>query len=316
MRNKTIDAFRGLIMILMALDHASYFLIDTHFYEGYDFITRYPSSLAFVTRWITHLCAPGFFFAMGYAAVHSYKKNQYRLLRRIALLLILQFTIINYAWNNNFIYVGVITSLALSLLLLYAWMPYVKKYGLFIGLILILFSHIIMNTSIVETNNMIVRLLFVPGPIGNFYVLYTILPWAGLACIGAYFAERKINYKLLSGISLILFLVFSRTFTNLEEAFILVKYPASLRFLTLTMSINFFLMHILSKIKIGFLENYGQVALIFYVLHLYVYKVIGQFIDSDSYLLLYGLWIISIFIMYPICRKLRKITMQAYAFFQ
>jgi len=316
MRNKTIDAFRGLIMILMALDHASYFLIDTHFYEGYDFITSYPNTLAFITRWVTHLCAPGFFFAMGYGAVHSYNKNKHRLLRRIILLLILQFTLINFAWNNDFIYVGVITSLALSLLLVYAWMPYVKKYGLFIGLILILFSHVIMHTSVVSSENIIVRLLFVPGSIGNFYVLYTLIPLAGLACIGGFFAEKKINYLLLSGISLILFLLFTRDYSSFQSIFTVVKYPASLRFISITMAINFFIMYLLNKRNIVFLEKYGQTALIFYVLHLYVYKLLGNYITSDSYLLLYSLWIISIIVMYPICRKLRKISMQAYALFK
>lgn len=53
-------------MILMALDHSSAMIARQHsseFWAGA--MTAYTSAFPFLTRWITHLCAPGFFFLMG-----------------------------------------------------------------------------------------------------------------------------------------------------------------------------------------------------------------------------------------------------------
>lgn len=62
----SFDALRGLIMIIMAIDHASALIARQHsseFWAGA--MTAYSSAFPFLTRWITHLCAPGFFFLMG-----------------------------------------------------------------------------------------------------------------------------------------------------------------------------------------------------------------------------------------------------------
>ncbi len=61
-----VDALRGLIMILMAIDHSSAFIARQHgseFWAGA--MSSYSSAFPFLTRWVTHLCAPGFFFLMG-----------------------------------------------------------------------------------------------------------------------------------------------------------------------------------------------------------------------------------------------------------
>ena len=129
-RNPTIDIFRGLIMIIMALDHASYFVINTHFYEGFDYIKPYNNNLAFITRWVTHLCAPGFFLVLGYGAYKSYQKSnlqKYKMLLRSLTLVLLQLTIINYIWDNNLRYFGVITALAFSLFVVTLMMPLIKN---------------------------------------------------------------------------------------------------------------------------------------------------------------------------------------------
>ncbi len=60
------DALRGLIMLLMALDHAAAFVAGHHTTEIWGLpIPQHPSALAFVTRLVSHLCAPGFFLLMG-----------------------------------------------------------------------------------------------------------------------------------------------------------------------------------------------------------------------------------------------------------
>jgi uncharacterized membrane protein len=55
-------------MVLMAIDHASFFIARVHPSENWAFgppYYAYASTAAFVTRWVTHLCAPGFFWLMG-----------------------------------------------------------------------------------------------------------------------------------------------------------------------------------------------------------------------------------------------------------
>lgn len=53
-------------MVLMAIDHASFFIARIHPAETWaSGSPYYATTIAFVTRWVTHLCAPGFFLLMG-----------------------------------------------------------------------------------------------------------------------------------------------------------------------------------------------------------------------------------------------------------
>ena len=69
-RVASLDAARGLIVVLMAIDHARGFVARNHPSEFWG--TALPDYqgdwLAFVTRLVTHLCAPGFMFLMGAGA--------------------------------------------------------------------------------------------------------------------------------------------------------------------------------------------------------------------------------------------------------
>ncbi len=66
-----LDALRGLLIILMALDHANYHIAQQHssgeYWGGY--YPAYENSFHFITRFVTHFCAPGFFFLMGVGMV-------------------------------------------------------------------------------------------------------------------------------------------------------------------------------------------------------------------------------------------------------
>ncbi len=297
MRNKTIDTFRGVIMIIMALDHASYFIINTHFYEGFDYISTYPSLLAFLVRWITHLCAPGFFLVLGYSLYNAYyKKKKHHLLLRGFFLVFLQLTVLNYVWKVEPIYIGVITILGLSIILLTIAMPLMKKYGLAIGLILIF-----LGQYIPVTDQFFIGLLFRPGLYGNIYVLYTLITWLGIASIGCYLGSlEKIPYKSLTVISLAIFIVFSLNKTNIKELLIIIKYPPTIRFISLTFTINFLLMHMIDKYHVHkkFLIAFGTEPLFFYVVHLYLYSLMGKIISASNYTTLFICYLISIPILY------------------
>src|ERR1700733_14534802 len=97
----SIDFTRGLIMIIMALDHVRDFM-------HVNAVTQSPTNLAtttpvlFFTRWITYLCAPVFVFLAGTSAYLSFKNkgniSQSRrfLLKRGLWLILLEFSVVNF----------------------------------------------------------------------------------------------------------------------------------------------------------------------------------------------------------------------------
>jgi uncharacterized membrane protein len=98
-RLNSIDIIRGAVMVLMAVDHVRVF-------SGVP--AGGPSVDVFLTRWITHFCAPAFVFLAGTGAFLHGQKLQSRaalsryLLTRGALLLMLELTVIRFSWTFNF----------------------------------------------------------------------------------------------------------------------------------------------------------------------------------------------------------------------
>ncbi|MDB0041068.1 heparan-alpha-glucosaminide N-acetyltransferase domain-containing protein, partial [Algibacter sp.] len=80
-RIQSIDILKGLVMILMALDHTrDYFHYDSFFFSPGD--PTQSNLPIFFTRWITHFCAPAFSFLAGISAFMISKRKTKKELSR------------------------------------------------------------------------------------------------------------------------------------------------------------------------------------------------------------------------------------------
>jgi uncharacterized membrane protein len=85
--------------------------------------------------------------------------------------------------------------------------------------------------------------------------------------------------------------------------FNLVKYPPSLTFLLLTLGVNWVLLAVLARLPAGWLRPftlYGRVPLFFYLTHLYLYGLMGKFVQTDIPGML-PYWLLGLLILAPLC---------------
>ncbi len=143
-----MDAFRGLIMIVMALDHVrDFFHFGAMVQDPLDLNTTYP--ILYFTRWITHFCAPNFVFLAGigaylYGEKRGKKALQSFLLSRGIWLILLEFTVITLGWffdpEYHFFAFQVIYVTGISMILLAIFLNF-KPVIIFLVALLILLLH-------------------------------------------------------------------------------------------------------------------------------------------------------------------------------
>lgn len=143
-RIQSVDILRGLVMIIMAIDHV-------RVYSG---IPAGGLTLGvFFTRWITHYCAPSFaFFAGTSAFLYYHKTGDYNglirfLITRGLLLVIFELTVVRYFWTFNFDYqaftiTGVLWMLGWCMVLLAAFVRLRPLTMAVIGVTMVLFQSI------------------------------------------------------------------------------------------------------------------------------------------------------------------------------
>ena len=292
-RIKSIDITRGLVMVIMALDHVRDFMHTTSMTQSPTNLQT-TTTLLFMTRWVTHLCAPTFVFLSGVSAYISFKRNNNLsesrsfLLKRGIWLVILEFTVINLAlWYDihfRLLLMEVISAIGLSFIVLAFLLKLPSRIIGIIGLILI-FGHDLLLITPVPTNPAVIfitSVLYRPSltqisPGLAFFTAYPLLPWlgimlAGFAC-GEFFdlpeeKRSKIFLKLgIAALSLFIAIRFiniygdplkwshqkSALFTFLS--FInTTKYPLSLLFTLLFLGIMFLILFISEKLKNRFTE--------------------------------------------------------------
>ncbi len=277
-RIRSIDFARGIVMIIMALDHTRDLM---HIAS----LTQSPTDLAtttaplFFTRWITHFCAPVFVFLAGTSAFLSFKnKNDVIASRRFLLsrgiwLVVLEFTLVNFGMFFDihfsvFIF-EVIAAIGMGFIVLSFLLKAPIKLIATIG-IGIIFCHNLFSFIPFENDSVIKSILsplLTPGafPISStttFVIAYPPLPWLGIMLAG--FAtgklfllspakRKKIFFQLgLIGLSFFIIIRFiniygdpapwsvqkNALFTILSFLNV-TKYPPSLQFCLLTLSAMF-----------------------------------------------------------------------------
>jgi uncharacterized membrane protein len=130
-RLDSVDRLRGLVMVIMALDHVRAFFAPP-FPDPVDIDNTYAA--LFFTRWITHYCAPTFVFLAGAGAYLAGWRGKTKpqlawfLLTRGLWIVLLELTWVRWSWtfkfDNNF-GVGVLWAIGWSMVVLAAlvWLP-------------------------------------------------------------------------------------------------------------------------------------------------------------------------------------------------
>lgn len=198
-RIASIDIMRGIVMVIMALDHTrDYFHSDVALFDPTDLTRTNP--LLFFTRIITHYCAPTFVFLSGVSAYVSKQRKTPRelsvfLLTRGLWLVFLEFTVVRFALVFNlyydFVIFQVIWVIGASMIILSALIFLNQKVVLAIGLVLI-FGHNVFDLMPLKPEDTgyapwaIIRqagtISFAPGNSTN--VAYPLIPWLGILLAG------------------------------------------------------------------------------------------------------------------------------------
>jgi uncharacterized membrane protein len=302
-RIESVDLVRGVIMILMALDHVR----DFFGVPGSN-----PTDLAnataplFFTRWITHFCAPVFFLLTGTGAYLSLRKKSKRELSRFLFtrglwLIFLDLVVTRgFGWQFNFDYhvtmIIVLWALGWAMIVLSALVYLPPSVVTAFGVVMIA-SHNLLDS--IRSANPLWSMLHSPNFIVNtpqhvVFVAYPLIPWVGVTAagygLGQIFswpsARRKI-FLIRLGLGMITAFAILRGInvygdpqrwsTQKSAAFTLLsflnttKYPPSLLFLLMTLGpALFFLWAVDGGIPRALRPAlvFGKVPMFYYLLHI------------------------------------------------
>lgn len=298
-RIESLDLVRGVIMVLMAIDHV-------RVYSGVP--AGGPAPGIFFTRWVTHFCAPGFVFFAGTAAFLQGRKiargdlARY-LVTRGLMLIVLELTLIRLCWTfgvdySQFLLAGVIWMLGWCMVLLagFLFLP-LRAIGA-LGLLIIVAQNAFgaVGGLLPQSWRPVWELIY---PVGSelqlgqsgptVTVLYTIVPWIGVMCagfaFGAVLADSDANRRRwcirigLTAIALFLIVGGAQAAQgggpNAPPALIRFlnqrKYPASPLFLLMTLGPMIALLPFAERAR-GWVAQavttFGRVPLFYYLLHI------------------------------------------------
>lgn len=304
-----IDALRGLVIVLMVLDHVRDFFHATAF-------TADPMALdsgnpaLFLTRWVTHLCAPTFVFLAG-LSVWLQKANGKSpgdlsrfLLTRGLWLLVLEFTLIGVGFNFGWwIFAQVIWAIGFGMIVLAGLHRLPRNLVLAIGVAIVV-GHTALNLippSAFGPLEPVWRALAVRGPFptdaGLLLVVYPAIQWTGILLLGYGLAGfltdagglRRGRVMMFAAAFLTVFAVgrgfnlpgFDTVPWTAQESplwsffsFISAnKYPPSPAYVLLMLGLAFVLLLALDRLRgpvMSVLLTFGRTPLFTYLLHVWI----------------------------------------------
>jgi uncharacterized membrane protein len=229
-RIESIDLMRGIVMVVMALDHSRDFLTNLN-YDPTD-LTR-ASTFLFLTRFVTHYCASAFIFLAGTSAFLSISRGKTKnqaakfLLSRGLWLIFLELTVMRFGWLMNlqysFLFFQVIWAIGVSMVVLaalvYLPLPAIAAFGF-----ILVFGHDMFDKLSIATFSPAAKtiwdFLHVQGMVTvgpeNIFILYPLVPWIGVMALGYCFgtlykmddaARRKTWLRIIGYSALALFVV-------------------------------------------------------------------------------------------------------------
>ncbi len=314
-RLESIDVLRGVIMILMALDHTRDFLGR----PGID-----PTNLAqagpamMLTRWITHFCAPVFSLLTG---VGAYLMSQRRtrgemsrfLLTRGAWLIVLELVVsraLGWQWNLDFRLTGLLVLWALgwSMIVLAGLIRLPLRWILAIGLGMILGHNLLDFVPLAKLGlcGQIVAFLHRPMVLSldaehSILSGYPLIPWIGVMATGyglgqvfLWDAERRRRFLLRLGLGAIVAFVALRAINvygdprpwspqaspvlTLLSFLNTTKYPPSLLFLLMTLGPAMLFLCAVDRATPRLLRPavvYGRVPMFYYLAHVSILHLLA-----------------------------------------
>jgi uncharacterized membrane protein len=313
-RIQSIDLLKGLVMVIMALDHVR----DYFHYSAYIFDPTDPNQSTlpiFFTRFITHFCAPTFCFLAGTSAFMVGKRKSKPELSRFLLkrglwLVFIEMTIVNFAWYFDFYFRSpgllVIWSLGISMIALAGLIHLPRKFILAFSFFLII-GHNLLDT-LHHNGNVFWSILHEFGIFKltdevEFVVAYPIIPWIAVMSLGYYFGDfydrsfdsnqRKKLFNLIGISAIIAFVIlrfsnvygdpilykdYETTAKDLISFFNPSKYPPSLDYLLMTLGAAFLFLANAEKLKgkvVDFFSTFGRVPFFYYILHLYFIHLVA-----------------------------------------
>jgi uncharacterized membrane protein len=307
-RLESVDLLRGVVMIIMALDHVRDFISERIFLDPTDLQTTTPG--IFLTRWITHYCAPTFIFLAGAAAFLSGTRGKttrqlsWFLFSRGLWLAFLEVTINRMLWMFNYDFIhhgaGVFWAIGWAMVLL-SVLVYLPTWTVTtIGLSLIGLHNVFdLRPDQVPIPALLWVILHSPGKakvVGSitFETGYCLLPWMGVMAAGYGFGTllqlrplERLRMLFPLGLAVALgFIVFramngygdprpwelqSTTLFTFFSFLNCTKYPASLLYLMMTLGPAILFLGVFDR-PLGPLARpiitFGRVPLFFYLLHI------------------------------------------------
>jgi uncharacterized membrane protein len=302
-----VDMLRGLVIALMVLDHTrDYFHISAYTFDPTD-PTR-THLLLYLTRWVTHLCAPTFVFLAGVSVYLQGANGKDRsqltrfLLTRGAWLIVLELTIIAFGFNFAlpFVFLQVIWAIGVSMILLAAviWLP--RATAAVLGVLIVAGHQLLAPIAPADLGALAplwtVAFKVGPSPIAPGFIAYPAIPWFGVMCLGyalgpVFGQERARRNRTLLMFALGAIAVFCvlrainaygdpapwRAFPSATATvmsfFNVSKYPPSLLYILITLGVSLLCLLGLQRLR-GLLARvllaYGRTPLFTYVLHIYV----------------------------------------------